>query len=343
MGRALRAALANRPLRNLLARSRSEPVDGRRIDPDTAAMLALSDFGGQTDLLGKTPAAVRKLMREQILAADGPAPESPRRESLVVNTPDAALPARLYVPDSAPSPAPALVFFHGGGWVVCDLDTHDGLCARLAERARCRVVSVDYRLGPEHPFPTPVTDAVAATRWVLANAERLGIDSSRVGVAGDSAGGNLSAIVSLKLRGEERSPALQVLIYAGLELTQSLPSHRSMGERFFLTRENIDWYLGHYVPTGVDLRQPDISPLFADDVAGCPRAIVVTAGFDPLRDEGEAYAKRLAEAGVPTLYREHESLIHGFALMTAAVPEAARAVDRLADDVREALESGGRT
>jgi acetyl esterase len=270
-------------------------------------------------------------MHMQIRAVDGVPPNRPRRESVLMRTDDAVLGARLYVPDGAPRPAPALVYFHGGGWVVCDLDTHDGLCARLARDGQCRVISVDYRLAPEHRFPTAVEDACAAVAWVRDNAERLGVDPARIAVAGDSAGGNLSAVVARRMRD---AVAFQVLLYPAVDATRSCPSHDSMGERYFLSQENIDWYLGHYVPKGGDLKHPDLSPLFAEDLAGLPPALVITAGFDPLRDEADAYAQRLREAGVQVEYREHESLIHGFLLMYEAIPAAARASDALCQDVR---------
>jgi acetyl esterase len=327
----LGAALALRGVRDLLARSRSDLVDGRRLDPDTAAMLKLDELAGQTALVGRSPARVRREMHTQIRAVDGPAPERPRRERLSMKTANAALTARLYVPDGAPRPAPAVVYFHGGGWVVCDLDTHDGLCARIAEGGQCRVISVDYRLAPEHRFPTAVDDACEAVAWIRDNAERLGVDPSRIAVAGDSAGGNLSAVVARRMKD---SVAWQVLLYPAVDASRSLPSHVSMGERYFLSQENIDWYLGHYLPKGTDLRHPDLSPLFAEDLAGAPPALVITAGFDPLRDEAKAYADRLRDAGVEVEYREHESLIHGFLLMTDAIPAAARATEALCRDVR---------
>lgn len=307
------------------------------MDPDVAALLALDDLTSASALQGKSPSTVRRLMLEQILAVDGPPPGGVRSTPITIAGPATSLAARKYVPDDLPRGAPGLVYLHGGGFVVCDLDTHEGLCRRLARGVGCRVISVDYRLGPEHRFPAAVDDAVAAVRWVLANAESLDIDPARVAVCGDSAGGNLSAVASRHLRQDERRPALQGLIYPATDFTRALPSHESMGDEYFLTQGNIDWYLDHYVPQGVDLRHPDLSPLFAEDLHGCPAALVVTAGFDPLRDEGAAYADRLRDAGVSVTYREHRSLIHGFALMTASIPAAAAAVEELCRDIREAL------
>jgi acetyl esterase len=221
--------------------------------------------------------------------------------------------------------------------VVGDLDSHDTLCRRLALEAHCRVIAIDYRLAPEHRFPRPVEDCVTAVRWVLEHAEELGMDPARVAVAGDSAGGNLSAVVALHTRGDERHVALQVLIYPGTDATCSLPSHTAMASGYFLDRGSIDWYLDNYRDSSVDDRDPDLSPLWADSVAGVAPALIVTAGFDPLRDEGEAYAKKLEKEGVAVTYREHPSLIHGFALMTEAVPAARDATLQLARDIARLL------
>ncbi|HEY8090947.1 MAG TPA: alpha/beta hydrolase [Polyangiaceae bacterium] len=246
--------------------------------------------------------------------------------------------ARVYTPAGVPSHgAPALVYFHGGGWVVGSIDSHDRLCRALADRAGVVVLSFDYRLAPEHPFPAAHDDAVAATRWVLANAERLGLDPGRVAVGGDSAGGNLSAVVSLALRGEGRRPAFQLLLYPATDCTRSFPSHGMFRDGFFLGARSIDWYLGHYLPRPEDWRDPRASPYFAADVARAPAALVLTAGFDPLRDEGKAYADRLRDAGVPAEYVCAEGQMHGFLMLGAALREAEQYVDLAADRLRRAL------
>ncbi len=209
--------------------------------------------------------------------------------------PAGALGLRIYTPVEAGGPGalPVLVFFHGGGWVVGNLDTHDGLCRRLANAAGCLVVSVDYRLAPEARFPAAVDDAYAATRWVAARASSFGGDGTRLAVGGDSAGGNLAAVVSL-LAHERGAPPLrfQLLLYPVTDFAFDTPSYRENGEGYLLTRANMEWYAGHYLRDGADRRHPHAAPLRAADVGGSPPTMVITAQYDPLRDEGEAYAVR---------------------------------------------------
>lgn len=250
--------------------------------------------------------------------------------------------ARVYVPASAPSSdAPGLVYFHGGGWVVGSIESHDRFCRALAHRAALVVVSVDYRLAPEHPFPAAPEDAIAATRWVLENAALLGIDASRVAVGGDSAGGNLAAVVSLALRDDARRPAFQLLIYPATDLTRALPSHALFADSYFLSKAAGDWYLGHYLPAPADATKPQASPLFADDVSRLPPALVVTAGFDPLRDEGKAYAEKMRAAGVPVEHVCLDGQMHGFLVMGGALRDASRTVDLVAARLRSALSKAG--
>ncbi len=307
------------------------------LDRDTAVVLALDEMVNSSSLAGLTPAEARARLLEEVRSADGVAPSGVAVDEREVEGDGARLRARLYVPEGLSSPSPGIIYLHGGGWVVGDLDSHDTLCRRLALEARCRVLAVDYRLAPEHRFPQPVHDCVAAVRWVLSHAEEMQMEPSRVALAGDSAGGNLSAVVARHLRGDERKLALQVLIYPGTDATLSLPSHEIMGSGYFLDRESINWYLDHYRDSSVDDRDPDLSPLWADSVAGVAPALIITAGFDPLRDEGEAYAKKLEQEGVAVTYREHPSLIHGFTLMTEAVPAAREATLELARDIARLL------
>jgi acetyl esterase len=199
-----------------------------------------------------------------------------------------------------------------------------------------RVASVEYRRAPEHPFPAALEDCLAAFRHVASGAASFGMDPRRLAVCGDSAGGNLSAVVSLRLRGEALGPAVQALLYPALDGTCSLPSITTLAEGYFLTRAAIDWYYGHYAGTAVPRTHPDLSPL----LAGAPRALIVTCGFDPLRDEGAAYADRLRAAGVPVVLREEPGLIHGFAFMGGLVPAARLAMDRFVQDLAQALGRG---
>lgn len=249
--------------------------------------------------------------------------------------PAGAVPARVYVPDAGPSPLPVVVYFHGGGWVLGGIESHDGTCRSLANASGAVVVSVDYRLAPEHPFPAAVEDCWAATVWVAEHAVELGADGSRLAVAGDSAGGNLAAVVALLAR-DAGAPAVrgQLLVYPVTDASMSHPSIEENGEGYFLTKADMDWFYGHYAPDRpADWR---LSPLLAD-CSGAPPALVLTAEFDPLRDEGEAYAQRLGDAGVPVEVSRKNGLIHGFFGMTAAVDEARRSMDEAAAALRRWL------
>jgi acetyl esterase len=245
---------------------------------------------------------------------------------------------RIYRPVDLEGPLPVLIFFHGGGFVIGDRDTHDVPCHRLSLGAECLVVSVDYRLAPEHPFPAAVDDAWAATRWVVEHAAELGGDPARVAVGGDSAGGNLSAIVC-HLAKQDGAPKLvyQLLIYPGTDLTCGMRSHETLGKGYRLTTELLDWFMGHYFTQGGDRRQLTASPLFADDFTGLPAALVVTAGYDPLKDEGRAYADRLREAGVATDLVEYEGMIHGFITMGRFIDATDDALAVCGSALREAF------
>ncbi len=237
---------------------------------------------------------------------------------------------------------PALVYFHGGGWVIGDLDTHDTLCRELALAAGICVVSVDYRLAPEHRFPTAVQDCVAATAWVHANAQALGIDPDRLAVGGDSAGGNLAAVVALALRDSgQHAPfsALrhQLLIYPATDMRRLAESHQRNGQGYLLTRDTLDYYHGHYMGGHESDAHWQASPLLHPNLQGLPAALVITAGHDPLRDEGLQYAKALSEAGVACSHVCFERQIHGFILMGRVLEEAHTAVALCAAELRRAL------
>jgi acetyl esterase/lipase len=219
--------------------------------------------------------------------------------------------ALFYAPAGARVPGPLLVFFHGGGWVEGSPATHDPSCRVLAHLAGVRIVSVDYRLAPEHPFPAAADDAVAAYRDIAARAGEFGADARRLAVGGDSAGGNLAAVAALDLRGESTAPAFQFLVYPGVDMTRKHPSRLTFGEGFLLTEENMTFYEDSYVPDRARRADPRVSPLLAPDLSGLPPAYIATALADPLRDEGEAYAERLRAAGVPVALHRHPQ-IHGF-------------------------------
>jgi acetyl esterase len=259
---------------------------------------------------------------------------------LVLEGAGGPIPLRHYRPLGTTSSdlLPAIVFFHGGGWTTGDLDTHDGICRALANAVRGIVVAVDYRLAPEHRFPAAFDDCVAATRWVADEALRLGIDRRHLVVAGDSAGGNLAAAVAIAARNGDGPPiAAQALVYPALDFRMKLPSHREFAEGYLLGAAQIRASAEAYLRGPEDVDDWRASPLLVPDVTGLPPAIIVTAGFDPLRDEGEAYAERLHAAGVPVTYECFEGMIHGFLQMGARVAAAPHAIYRVGQGVRIAL------
>jgi acetyl esterase len=267
-------------------------------------------------------------------------PEVGAVEPLPIPGPAGTIPARVYRPEGD-GPTGALVFLHGGGWVIGDLDTHDGLCRQLCAGAGVTVISVDYRLAPEHPFPAGPEDAWAALRWVADHADELGVDASRLAVGGDSAGGNLSALVALRAR-DEGGPALrlQLLVYPATDLTFESPSIEENGEGYFLTADSMHWFVDCYL--GADREHGDpahvsVSPSKAASLAGVAPARVITAEFDPLRDEGDAYAARLAAEGVEVEHDTNAGMIHGFFQMGAMVPAANDAVDRAVEHLKRAV------
>jgi acetyl esterase/lipase len=332
----VRAIFASTPLRDRLARSRV----ARGLDPDLAVLLALDARTHDSEIWRGSPARARHKIAASAAIVEDPPPGEVAVDDRSLRGPGGAIRARRYVPAGLAAPSPGLVFFHGGGWVTGNLDTHDALCRVLAIEGRLRVVAIDYRLAPEHPFPAATDDALTAFRWVAGEAESLGIDPQQIAVGGDSAGGNLSAVVSLRTREDARRPALAALLYPGLDATCSSPSHRELGKGFFLTSEAMEWYLNHYLGKDPATRlNPDASPLFAPDLAGSPPTLVVSAAFDPLRDEAIAYAARLREAGVTVREDRVAGMIHGF-LNVGLSRAASRATERIARTLGTALREG---
>lgn len=250
------------------------------------------------------------------------------------------IPMRLYRPlgSKAATALPVLVYYHGGGWTIGDLDTHDTLCRELANLSGCAVVAVDYRMGPEHRFPAAVDDVLAATRWVRKEAAALGIDASRLAVGGDSAGGNLAAVVALAARDAGDLPiAFQLLIYPATDMRRGHASHTTNGQGYVLTKDTISYFHDHYITDPKDDLDWRASPLLHKDLAGLPPALVLTAGYDPLRDEGLDYARALTEAGNRATYVCFERQIHGFITMGRLLDEANAAVALCASELRRAL------
>ncbi|WP_104105944.1 alpha/beta hydrolase [Nocardioides sp. 616] len=308
-----------------------------RLDPQIGALLGLLSAPGSKGMHEGTPAEARRMFRTLTVDLRDPAavPEVAAVEELTVPGGDGELPARLYRPRAGSDPLPTVLFFHGGGWVVGDLDTHDLTCRTLALECDAVVVSVDYRLAPEHPFPAAVDDALAATRWAAEHLAELG-GNEVLGVAGDSAGGNLSAVVAQVLRDEGVPLAGQLLIYPGTDLLADLPSRTENAEGYFLDMPTMTWFALHYLGEHRDPGDPRLSPL-RGEVTGVAPAVVVVAQFDPLRDEGTAYAAALAGAGVPVLVEEFGGLIHGFVDMGRHSPAAQAAVERTCELFRSVL------
>ncbi len=260
-------------------------------------------------------------------------------QDLTCPGPGGPLPLRLYRPAAAPaSGAGVLVFFHGGGWVLGNLESHDGVCRHLAERSGCVVIAVDYRLAPEAKFPAALEDALAATEWVAEHAGRLGLDRRRMAVGGDSAGGNLAAALCLAARDGDGPPiAFQLLLYPATDFAMDTPSHAEFAEGHLLTRPSMEWFRDHYLNSTAEVADWRASPLRAASVAGLPPAFVLTASHDPLRDEGEAYALRLVQAGIPVTLWRAPGQIHGFLPQGRIIAASATALDRLAGALKAAL------
>jgi acetyl esterase len=281
---------------------------------------------------------LRQQLRTMVSLMDEPAPTLARVED--VRLPGAAgeIPARVYAPRAVGAPLPAVAYFHGGGWVQGDLETHHGLCARLAKHADVLVVAVDYRLAPEHKFPAAIDDCLAAYRWVRSRGRDIGADTARVAVAGDSAGGNLAAVVSqLASAAGTPAPACQALIYPALDFSFETGSHRAFADGYVIPRDRIVWYAEQYLRDEADKSDLRASPLRAPKLGGQPPTMIVTAGFDPLRDEGQAYAEKLRQAGVDVVYREYPGEIHAFVSLTKAIPQGLAATLEVAAYLRERL------
>lgn len=296
------------------------------VDPHIAPLLEL--LKSVPPMHEGSPEAAREAFRQ--LAVGGRRPDQvvpvASVEHVAIPGPAGDIGARVYRPETA-GPAPTVVLFHGGGFVIGDLDTHDNMARTICRDCSAVVVSVDYRLAPEAQFPAAVEDAVAATRWAASRREELGGDD-RLAVAGDSAGGNLAAVVSQQLR-DSGGPALagQLLVYPATDVTGDYPSRTENAEGYFLDLPTMVWFIQHYAADAAVHQDPRLSPLRHTDLSGLPPAVVVTAEYDPLRDEGEAYARALSEAGVPAEVRRFDGMIHGFFDMGAYSPAAQAAIE----------------
>ena len=304
------------------------------LDPQAQELLIQMEASGFPPLHELTPTEARDHVNALPL---GTGPEVGKVEDLFIAVPDHSVPVRVYTPEG-PGPFPALVWFHGGGWVVGNVARADGVARHLSHGSGCVVISVDYRLAPDTKFPGPLEDCFAVTRWVAVNAAALNVDPARIAVGGDSAGGNLTAAVTLMAR-DRGGPefAFQLLVYPVTDMDFDTQSYLDNAEGYLLTRDTMIWFWDHYLAEQQDGANPYASPLRADDLTGLPPALVITAEYDPLRDEGEAYAEKLTACGVPTELSRYDGMVHGFFEMYGAVDRGVEALVHASKALRAAL------
>ncbi|MGQ0582650.1 MAG: alpha/beta hydrolase [Reyranella sp.] len=310
------------------------------VDPQIRALL---DRGTGVPATHTLPVAEARRQYEARIALMAPPPPMAKVLERRIDGPDGAIGLRIYTPEGR-GPFPLMMFFHGSGFVLCSLDTHDGMCRNLAAGIGCVVVSVDYRLAPEHKFPKGLDDCLAATRWAADNAAQLGIDPARIMVAGDSAGGNMAAVTALRVR-DEGGPKLcgQMLLYPVTDYhTPGTPSYAENADGYGLTRDTMEWFWAHYLSSPMEAENPHASPLRARDVTGLPPAYVSSAEYDPLRDEAERYGMRLQQAGVPTKITRFPGMNHGFLFWVGIVGGADAAMAEACAWARQAFGQAGK-
>ncbi|MFG6116031.1 alpha/beta hydrolase [Halobacillus sp. MO56] len=305
------------------------------LDPQAKFLLEQMEAAGEPPMHELSPEEARAAMDFSPLA--GEPVEVAKVENRTIPSPAGDIPIRIYTPEGQ-GPFPALVFYHGGGWVIGDLDMVDVPCRLIANQSNCVVVSVDYRLAPEHKFPAAADDAYAVAQWTVEKGASIEVDSKRVAVGGDSAGGNLAAVVALMAHDRrDFSLAYQMLIYPVTHYSYDTASYQENADGYLLTKDSMEWFWDHYLRTEDDGRHPYASPLLAEDLSGLPPALVVTAEFDPLRDEGEAYARRLEEAGVAVERKRYDGMIHGFFWMPAALEQGKQCINQASAALKRAL------
>ncbi len=307
------------------------------LDPQIKAILDQAASSGAPPLNTLTPHKARLAFRAMLESFTDTPPMVAKCEDHAIPGPEGEIGLRIYTPEGK-GPFPALMFFHGGGWVLGDLDTHDALCRALTREARCVTVSVDYRLAPEHKFPAAAEDCYAASQWAARNRTAIGASSAPLAVSGDSAGGNLAAALCLMARdrGDLRI-GYQLLMYPALDASLKTGSMSEFAEGYLLTRADMVWFWNHYLRTEEDRSNPYACPVAATDLRGLPPATVITAEYDPLRDEGETYAKRLREAQVRVVARRYDGMTHGFMSMAPFVDKGRKAIEEAAANLRAAF------
>lgn len=309
--------------------------EGQTLDVQTQLLLRMQNLRGGAALGGRSVARERAFMETQCRVLEPKTDRAVAAREIQLAGAAGPIAGRIYRPEGCPENSGALVFYHGGGFVLGSLDSHDGVCRALAARANCVVIAVDYRLAPENPAPAGLEDAISAFRDIAARSDEFAIDPSRLAVGGDSAGGNLSAVVSQTTRDDARSPCFQLLFYPAVDFARDRESVRTFATGFLLEKASMDWFRGHYIPPEIDNSDPRLSPIYGD-LEGLAPALVMTGGFDPLRDEGEAYGQAMRAAGVSVEIERKPSMIHAFlnfaggvAGADAALSQGARALAKV--------------
>lgn len=309
-------------------------IRGRTLEPQ----LQLMAWNGRNaPPLSSLPAeVVQAVTKETLASVAAPIEPGVRTEDLTIPGPDKnQIPARIYRPDGQDPKAPLMVYYHMGGGVIGDLETCHAWCSIIASRVKCPVLSVDYRLAPQHKFPAGIDDCCAAYEWGLRNAAKFGAPEGVASVGGDSMGGNFSAIICQEMQREDKPlPAMQLLIYPAIDLVEEFPSRKEFSQTFSLSTDTMDWFMQEYLPEGFDMADPMLSPGQTGHLDGLPPAVVVTAGHDPLCDEGDDYARRLKDAGVPVMHKCYDNLAHAFTAFTLISPGSRKACLEIADMVR---------
>ena len=327
-----------RPVLRLLSGGGVVYVGGRTLDP--RLQFLAQQARGAPPMSSLTPQEARIASAQGLRAVSGRPEHGVRIEAQTIPSAAGIIGARSYLPENQDPAAPVLVYAHMGGGVIGDLDTCEAFCTLIARIARCPVLSVDYRLAPEHRFPTGLQDVLAAYRWARDNADTFGAPVGHAAIGGDSMGGNFAAVICQELkRLGEPQPAFQLLVYPAVDVASETRSMTTYADAYPLSRQVMDWFIGHYMGPGDDPADPRLSPIKTPDLSGLAPAVIATAGFDPLLDQGEAYAKALQAAGAPMTYRCYDALTHGFTAFTGAVPGADAACRQIARLVRKAFEA----